>query len=77
MPSESMVDPNERDPALAELESVVDEELGKLPEKYRLPIILCYLEGRTQEDVAVATGVDQGNSLGQAARVPRRCWANG
>jgi hypothetical protein len=35
-----------------ELLAVLDAELGKLPDKWRLPLILCYLEGRTQEEVA-------------------------
>ena len=35
-----------------ELRSVLDAELGELPEKWRLPLILCYLEGRTQDEAA-------------------------
>ena len=31
-----------------DLERLLDQELGRLPEKYRLPIILCHLEGRTR-----------------------------
>ncbi len=27
-------------------------EVDRLPEKYRLPVILCYLEGKTNEEVA-------------------------
>src|SRR5439155_23465646 len=33
-----------------ELLSALDEELADLPEKYRSPLLLCCLEGRTQED---------------------------
>jgi RNA polymerase sigma factor (sigma-70 family) len=35
-----------------ELRSALDAELGTLPEKWRLPLILCYLEGRTQDEAA-------------------------
>jgi RNA polymerase sigma factor (sigma-70 family) len=35
-----------------ELRPVLHEEVNRLPEKYRLPVILCYLEGRTNEEVA-------------------------
>ncbi len=39
-----------------ELLAVLDAELGKLPDKWRLPLILCYLEGRTQEESASQLG---------------------
>jgi RNA polymerase sigma factor (sigma-70 family) len=32
--------------------SVLDQEVSRLPEKYRLPVILCYLEGKTSEEAA-------------------------
>ena len=35
-----------------EVRSVLDAELAQLPEKWRLPLILCYLEGRTQDQAA-------------------------
>jgi RNA polymerase sigma factor (sigma-70 family) len=35
-----------------ELLAVLDAELGKLPDKWGLPLILCYLESRSQEEAA-------------------------
>jgi RNA polymerase sigma factor (sigma-70 family) len=44
------------DPAWPELQVILDAELTHLPEKWRLPLILCYLEGRTQDEAAVQVG---------------------
>lgn len=40
------------DLTVRELREALHEELRQLPEKYRLPLILCYLEGQTQEEAA-------------------------
>src|SRR5262249_18326466 len=31
----------------------VQEEIDRLPERYRAPVVLCYLEGLTQEEAAI------------------------
>jgi RNA polymerase sigma factor (sigma-70 family) len=39
-----------------DLRPVLDEEIARLPEKYRLPLILCYLEGKTNAQAAQQVG---------------------
>ena len=48
------IEPNHQDQQAAWNESrpVLHEEVKRLPDKYRLPVILSYLEGKTNEEVA-------------------------
>lgn len=38
--------------ANSELGMVLDEEINRLPSKYRVPVVLCYLQGKTNEATA-------------------------
>jgi RNA polymerase sigma factor (sigma-70 family) len=51
-----------------DLELIVLEEVGRLPEKYRAPIVLCYLEGMTHEAAARQLGWPSGTVQGRLAR---------
>jgi RNA polymerase sigma factor (sigma-70 family) len=50
-PTESKPDVNWQ-----ELRQVLDQELRRLPDNYRTPLVLCYLEGRTRDEAAQELG---------------------
>jgi RNA polymerase sigma factor (sigma-70 family) len=51
-----------------DLRPVLDQEIDRLPEKYRLPFVLCYLEGQTNEEAARQLGCPKGTILSRLAR---------
>jgi RNA polymerase sigma factor (sigma-70 family) len=50
------------------LQDALDEELQRLPERYRAPLILCYLEGQTHEEVSRQFGCPLGTVRSRVAR---------
>jgi RNA polymerase sigma-70 factor (ECF subfamily) len=54
--------------AWRELRQVLDEELRRLAPKYRAPLVLFYLEGKTTEEVARQLGCPKGTVLSRLAR---------
>jgi RNA polymerase sigma factor (sigma-70 family) len=58
----------ERSRTLAEILPVLHEEIDRLPEKYRLPILCCDLEGLTRDQAAERLGWPPGSVAGRLAR---------
>src|SRR5262245_21084466 len=51
-----------------DLRSLLDQELSRLPDKYRAPIVLFDLEGRTRKEVAQQLSCPEGTVAGRLAR---------
>ena len=58
-----------------DLRPVLDDEIARLPEKYRAPFVLCYLEGRTNEEAATQLGCPKGTVLSRLSRGRERLRA--
>jgi RNA polymerase sigma factor (sigma-70 family) len=54
--------------AWAELQGVLDGVLAGLPERYRAALVLCYLEGRTQDETARRLGCPLATLRSRVAR---------
>src|SRR5262249_10119864 len=61
-----------QDTPVPDLRSIIDEELGTLPERYRAPLVLCELEGRSRKEAAALLGVPEGTISSRLARARQR-----
>jgi RNA polymerase sigma factor (sigma-70 family) len=63
---EPAVEPGQ-DALWADVRPVLDEEVNRLPEKYRVPFVLCYLQGKTNAEAAREVGCPVGTVLSRLA----------
>jgi hypothetical protein len=67
--------PRSEAPADEELLERLDHELSRLPDKYRVPVVLCELEGRSRKEAARLLGLPEGTlswRLAQAKKILAR-----
>jgi RNA polymerase sigma factor (sigma-70 family) len=55
-----------------ELRAILDEELSRLPDRHRLPIVLCELEGLSRRDAAQRLAISEGTLSSRLARAKAR-----
>ena len=60
----SPAESHERD----ETSRILFEEIGRLPERYRAPVVLCHVEGRTHDQAAIDLGWPVGTVRGRLSR---------
>jgi RNA polymerase sigma factor (sigma-70 family) len=65
----SSSEPHEPPPGVwHELRPILDDEVSRLPRKYREPVVLCYFEGQTHAEAGRTLGWPTGTVAGRLAR---------
>src|SRR5262249_11508487 len=59
-------------PTWDDVQGVLDEEIQRLPERFRQAFVLCALEGRSAQATAAELGVQAGTVWSRLTRAPRR-----
>ncbi len=57
-----------RESTTNDLKDMLDEEVNRLPAKYRSPVILCYMSGKTNEEAARQLGCASGTIFSRLSR---------
>jgi RNA polymerase sigma factor (sigma-70 family) len=65
MPEPAMA---EQEPWSDDLQTFLDRELSRLPDKYRVALVLCDLEGKTQKEAAQLLGCPEGSLSSRLSR---------
>jgi RNA polymerase sigma factor (sigma-70 family) len=60
------------DLATREVRDILDEEIGRLPARNRIAVVLCYLEGKTNAEAAAILGCSRGSVATLLARARER-----
>jgi uncharacterized protein (TIGR03067 family) len=71
-PMEDFPESAEPDQMQPELLALLDREVSRLPDKYRVPVVLCELEGTPRKDVAQRLGIPEGTLSSRLATARRK-----
>jgi RND family efflux transporter MFP subunit len=55
-----------------ELRRILDQEIGRLPERFRAAVVLCYLQDKSVDEAAVLLGCPRGTVASRLARARKR-----